>query len=70
VTAYENEKDELWAMLEEEKVQIQREKDQLLAKKTTVKEVVRRTLLSMPGLEHEEHEVVEVQMTKLSKAIQ
>jgi hypothetical protein len=31
VTTYENEKDEFWAMLEEDKVKIQREKDQLLA---------------------------------------
>jgi hypothetical protein len=31
VTAYENEKDEFWTMLEEDKVNIQREKDQLLA---------------------------------------
>jgi hypothetical protein len=50
VTAYENEKDEFWVMLEEDKVKIQREKDQLLIEKTAVKEVVRKELRSVPGL--------------------
>jgi hypothetical protein len=50
VTAYENEKDELWAILEEDKEKIQREKDQLLIEKTAFKEVVIITLHSMPGL--------------------
>jgi hypothetical protein len=70
VTAYENKKDEFWAMLKEDKVKIQREKDQLLTEKTAVKEVVRRTLRSMPGLAQEENEAVEVQVTKLVEAIQ
>jgi hypothetical protein len=70
VTAYENEKDEFWVMLEEDKEKIQREKDQLLAEKTVVKEVVRRALRSVPGLAQEEHEAVEVQVMKLVEAIQ
>jgi hypothetical protein len=37
VTAYENEKNEFWAMLEEDKEKIQREKFQLLVEHTTVK---------------------------------
>jgi hypothetical protein len=69
VTAYENEKDEFWEMLEEDKEKIQREKDQLLAEQTTVKEVVNKALLSMPGLAQEEQESVEIQVAKLSKAI-
>jgi hypothetical protein len=69
VTAYKNEKDELWAMLEEDKVKIQREKDQLLAKQTTFKEVVRKSLHSVPSSAQEEHEVVEVQVMKLVEAI-
>jgi len=70
VTAYENEKDEFQAMLEEDKEKIQREKDQLLKENTTVKEFVRKELCFVPGLEQEEHEAVEVQVTKLTKAIQ
>ena len=49
VTTYENEKDEFQAMLEEDKMNIQREKDQLLVEKTTVKEVVSKELRSVPG---------------------
>jgi hypothetical protein len=37
-------------MLEEDKEKIQRKKDQMLAEETTVKEVVSKALLSMPGL--------------------
>jgi hypothetical protein len=37
-------------MFEEDKVKIHREKDQLLAKKTAVKEAVNKELFSMPGL--------------------
>jgi hypothetical protein len=57
-------------MLEEDKEKIQREKDQLLTEKTVVKEVVRKSLHSVPGLAQEEHEVVEVQVMKLVEAIQ
>jgi hypothetical protein len=57
-------------MLEGDKVKIQREKDQLLVEQTAVKEVVRKALRSVPGLAQEEHEAVEVQVTKLTEAIQ
>jgi hypothetical protein len=45
-------------------------KGPLLAEKTAVKEVVRKSLRSVPGLAQEEHEAVEVQVTKLVEAIQ
>jgi hypothetical protein len=70
VTTYENERDEFWVMLEGDKAQIQKEKDQFLTEQTTVKEVVRKALRSMPGLAWEKHEAVEVQVMKLAKAIQ
>jgi hypothetical protein len=70
VTAYENKKDDFWMMLEEEKEKIKREKDHLLIEKTPVKQVVRRTLHSVPCLAQEENEVVEVQVMKLVEAIQ
>jgi len=50
VTTYENEKDEFRAMLEEDKAKIQREKYQLLADQTAVKEAMNKTLRSVPGL--------------------
>jgi hypothetical protein len=56
-------------MIEEDKVNIKREKDQLLAEKTTVKEVVRRTVRSVPSLAQEGNEAVEVQVMKLAEAI-
>jgi len=57
-------------MLKEDKEKIQIEKDHLLVEQNVVKEVVRRALRSMPGLEQEEHEVVEVQVMNLTEAIQ
>jgi hypothetical protein len=57
-------------MLEEDKEKIQREKDQLLADQTAVKEMVRKELHFVPGLAQEEHEEVEVQVMKLAEAIQ
>jgi hypothetical protein len=50
VTAYENEKDEFWVILKEDKEKIQRKKDQLLLEQTTVKEVVSRAIIFVPGL--------------------
>jgi hypothetical protein len=70
VTAYENEKDEFQVMLEEEKEKIKRKKDQLLIEKTIIKEVVRKSLHSLPDLSQEEHEAVEAQVMKLIEAIQ
>lgn len=70
VTTYENKKYEFQVMLEEEKEKIQREKDQLLAEKTTVKEAVSKELRSVSSLAQEEHESVEIQVMKLAEAIQ
>jgi hypothetical protein len=70
VTTYKNEKDELWAMLEEDKAKIQREKDQLLTEQTVVKEVVSKELHSVSGLAQEEQESVEIKVVKLVEAIQ
>jgi hypothetical protein len=56
-------------MLEEEKMKIQKEKDQLLVEKTIVKEVVSRELCFVLGLAQEEHEAVKVQVRKLVEAI-
>jgi hypothetical protein len=57
-------------MLEEDKVKIQREKDQLLMEQTVVKEAVNKSLRSVPGLAQEEQESVEIQVVKLAEAIQ
>jgi hypothetical protein len=57
-------------MLEEENVKIQKEKYQLLAEQTTVKESVTKALRSMPGLAQEEPESVELQVGKIVGAIQ
>jgi phosphopantetheinyl transferase (holo-ACP synthase) len=70
VTTYEKEKDEIWAMFEEDKAKIQKEKDQLLAEQTAVKEAVTKALRSVSGLAQEEEESVEIQVGKLVEAIQ
>jgi hypothetical protein len=57
-------------MFKEDKVKIQREKDQLLAEQTAVKEAVHKSLRFVPGLAQEEHESVEVQVVKLAETIQ
>jgi predicted nucleic acid-binding Zn-ribbon protein len=60
VTAYENEKEEFQAMIQEEKSQLQREKEKLLAGRATVKEVVNKSCHSISGIAQEEQESVEV----------
>jgi hypothetical protein len=70
VTTYEKEKDEIQAMFEEDKEKIQKEKYQLLVEKTVVKEVVTKEIFSMSGLAQEEQESVEMQVGKLTEAIQ
>jgi hypothetical protein len=55
---------------EEDKEKIQKEKDQLLAEKTVVKEVVTRALLSMSVLAYMEEDTTESQVGKLVEAIQ
>jgi hypothetical protein len=42
VTAYENEKEEFWAMLQEDKAKLQRENEKLLAERAMVKEAVNK----------------------------
>jgi phosphopantetheinyl transferase (holo-ACP synthase) len=70
VTTYKNERDAFRAMLEEDKVKMQREKDQLLAEQTAAKEAVNKALHFVSGLAQGEHESVEVQVVKLAEAIQ
>ena len=69
-SAYENKRYEFQAMLEGDKAKIQKEKEQLLAEQIAIKEVVSKALCFVPGLAQEEHEAVEVQVTKLAEAIQ
>jgi hypothetical protein len=64
------EKDDLRAKFEEDREQIQREKDQLFAEQTTVKEVVARELRSVSCLAHMEEETTKSQVGKLAEAIQ
>jgi hypothetical protein len=47
-------------MVQEGKVQLQREKEQFLTEWTTVKEVVSKSCHSVSGLAQKEHESVEV----------
>jgi hypothetical protein len=49
---------------------MQKEKDQLLTKKTMIKEAVTKSLRSMSSLAQEEEESVEIQVQKLTEAIQ
>ena len=69
VTAYESEREEFQAMLQEDKAKLQREKDQLLIEKTMVKEAINTTYLSVPGLAQEEQELVKAQVVKLTETI-
>jgi hypothetical protein len=64
------EKYDLQTKFEEDKEKIQKEKDQLLAERTMVREAVTRALRSMPGLEQVEEEIAESQVEKLTEAIQ
>jgi hypothetical protein len=63
----QKEKDEIRAMFEEDKEKMQKEKDQLLAEKTVVKEAVTKALRSVSGLAQEEPESTEMQVGKLVK---
>jgi hypothetical protein len=66
----QQEKDEIRAKFEEDKEKMQKEKDQLLAEQTVVKEAVTRALRSVSGLAQEEEESTEIQVGKLAEAIQ
>jgi hypothetical protein len=49
VAAYESEREEFWAMLQEDNAKLQREKEQLLAEGAIVKEAVSKSCHSVPG---------------------
>jgi hypothetical protein len=55
---------------EEDKEKMQKEKDQLLAEQTEVREAVMRALHSVLGLAQEEPDSTEMQVGKLAEAIQ
>ena len=63
-------KDDLQAKFAEDRVQIQKEKEQLLAEHIGVKEAVTRALHSVTGLEQMGEDPVESQVGKLVEAIQ
>jgi hypothetical protein len=64
------EKDDLRAKFEEDREQIHREKYQLLAEQTAVKEAVARALRSVSGSAKMEEETTESQVGNLAEAIQ
>jgi hypothetical protein len=66
----QQEKDDLQTKFEEERAQIQQEKEQLLVEQVGVKEAVSRALRSVMGLEKKEEDPVEHQVAKLVEAIQ
>lgn len=57
-------------MLQDEKSQLQREKEQLLTEWAMVKEVESKACHSVPGLAQEEQESVEAQLVKLVETMQ
>jgi hypothetical protein len=61
--------EDLRAKFKEDKEKIQKEKDQLLAEQTVVKEAVTRALHSMSGLAQMEEETTEIQVGNLVEAI-
>jgi hypothetical protein len=66
----EQEKISLQTKFDEEKAQMQQEKEQLLTGKLKVKEAVNRALRSVTGLEPQAEDRVEHQVEQLVKAIQ
>jgi hypothetical protein len=66
----EQEKISLQTKFDEEKVQMQQEKEQLLAGQLEVKEAVNRALRSVTGLEPQAEDRVEHQVEQLVEAIQ
>jgi hypothetical protein len=65
-----SEKFSLQANFEEEKAQIQHEKEQLLVEQVGVKEATSRALHSMMGLEKKEEDLVENKVAHPTEAIQ
>jgi hypothetical protein len=70
LTAYKSEREEFREMLQEDKSQLQREKEEFLIEHTMVKEAVNKACCYVPGLAHEDQESVKVQVVKLAKTIQ
>jgi len=70
VATYENDKAELQAKHQEEKSQLQGEKEKLLTERAMVKEAVSKACHSVPGLAQEEQDPVEVQIVKLVETLQ
>jgi hypothetical protein len=66
----DQEKVSLQVKFEEEKVQMQQEREQLLAEQLELKEAVNRALLSMTRLELQEEDRIMHQVEKLAEAIQ
>jgi hypothetical protein len=66
----EQEKVSFQTKFEEEKVQIQQDKEQLLTEQLEVKEAVNKSLLSVTGLEPKVEDRVEHQVEQLVEAIQ
>jgi hypothetical protein len=66
----QQEKVALQEKFEEEKVQIQHEKEQLLMEQVGVKEAVNRALHSVMGLEQKEEYLVEHQVAQIVESIQ
>jgi hypothetical protein len=56
-------------MVQEEKVQLPKEKEQFLVERAIVKEVANKSYHFFPGLAQEEQDSVEAQVVKLAKTI-
>jgi hypothetical protein len=70
VSAVQQERDALQEKLEEDRVKIQKEKEQLLVKQIGIEEAVNRAFLSVTGLEKKAEEPLEHQVMKLAEVIQ
>jgi hypothetical protein len=68
--ATQQEKDSIQAKFEEDKVKIQKEKENLLAKHIGIEETVNKSFRSVTGLEQKAKEPIEFQVMKLVEVIQ
>jgi hypothetical protein len=66
----QEEKDDLHTKFEEERTQIQQEKEKFLIEQLRVKEAFSRALCSVTGLDKKADELVEHQVMYLAEAIQ
>jgi VIT1/CCC1 family predicted Fe2+/Mn2+ transporter len=65
----QQEKNSLQSQFEEDRVKIQKEKEQLLAKQIGIEEAINRAFFSMTGLEQKSEELIEGQVMKLAEVI-